>query len=80
VAEREAVDRIQQIGLAHAVLTHKTVQLGRELQVGLNNVAVILHKQMFQLHFGSFDTFDEREITFLFQNIGSFFSQIVYSK
>ena len=28
LAEREAIDRIQKIGLAHSVLAHKAVQLG----------------------------------------------------
>ena len=48
MAEREAVDRIEKIGLSHAVFTHKTVELRGKIKVSLEYIAIVLDEQMFK--------------------------------
>jgi hypothetical protein len=35
LAERQVMDRIQQIGLSNPVLTHKAIDLGTQLKISL---------------------------------------------
>ena len=50
LTERQVVDGIQQIGLAHAVLPEKAVQLGRERQFHLLQVLIIKDRYTLQYH------------------------------
>ena len=50
LAERQVVDGIQQVGLAHAVLPDEAVHVGRELEVGLLDVLVVEYGESFQYH------------------------------
>ena len=45
-AERQEVDGVQQVGLPHAVLPEKTVQLGRKCQFHLLQVFVVEYGYM----------------------------------
>ena len=50
LAEREVVDGIEQIGLAHAVLPNKAVHIGRKLEVGLLDVLIVEYGEALQYH------------------------------
>ena len=49
-AERKVIDRVEQIGLALAVVTDETVHFRRELQRGLTDVLIIKDGNTFQNH------------------------------
>lgn len=49
-AEREIVNGIQQIGLAHTIMAYKAVQPVGKIQVSLDEIAVILYKKMLKYH------------------------------
>ena len=50
LAEREVVNSIEHIGLAHAVLSHKAVDIRRESQVGRLDVAIVEYVQFSKIH------------------------------
>ncbi len=39
--EREVIDRIQQVGLAHSIVPDETVDLGGELQFSLSEIFIV---------------------------------------
>lgn len=45
-AKRQVINRIQQIGLTHAVVAHKTVDFGRQFKLNLRQVFVIYDGEM----------------------------------
>ena len=50
VTEREVVDGVEHIGLAHAVVSDEAIDLWRELQSGFRNVFVVDKCQLFEYH------------------------------
>ena len=51
LAERQVIDGIQQVGLAHAVLPDEAVHVGRKLEVGLLDVLIVEYGESFQNHY-----------------------------
>jgi hypothetical protein len=40
-AERQVINRIEQVGFTHAIVSQKAINLGRQTQIGLLNVFII---------------------------------------
>jgi hypothetical protein len=46
-AERQVINSVKQVGFAHAIVSQKAINLGRQAQIGLLNVFVIQYGESF---------------------------------
>jgi hypothetical protein len=50
LTERKIINGIQQIGLTHPVLSYKTIDLGRKIQIDLLKILVIKYVKLLKIH------------------------------